>query len=337
MVKNAVNSLASIEQPMLDAIVASPRDDGPRLVYADFLMERQDPRGDFIRMQCDSAALPLGHRRNELERRAAELLHHHKAKWAPGGLEWRFVRGFPATVKLAASVLQTHASLLESVPTFEGLELNFHGVTEALAAAWVRQFKLPVFQRCRSLRLTWHVPVTVVLALTEQAWLSKLESLQISWVSLGPPAWKALGECAPVRNVKTLDLGLSGATDETFVELSAQPWPRVERLRLSNNQLGTRTCEVLARSNAWSSVKHLDLSWNRVGKKGGAVLAASPLISQLETLDFSHDQVGDETCIAIALAQPTNLKWLGLTQSRVSERGLVPLSRALPDLDVRTH
>lgn len=322
---------------MLDAIFASPREDGPRLVYADFLMERQDPRGDFIRMQCDAAALPLSHQRNELERRAAELLHHHKAKWAPGGLEWRFVRGFPTTVKLAAAVLQTHAPLLESVPTFEGLELNFHGVTEALAAAWVRQFRLPVFQRCRSLRLTWHVPVTVVLALTEQAWLPKLESLQVSWVSLGPPAWKALGACAALRGLKTLDLGLSGATDETFDELSALPWPSVQRLRLSNNQLGTRTCEVLARSKAWSGVKHLDLSWNRVGKKGGAALAASELISKLETLDFSHDQVGDETCVALALAQPKSLKWLGLTQSRVSERGLVALSRAMPELVVRTH
>jgi len=106
---------------------------------------------------------------------------------------------------------------------------------------------------------------------------------------------------------------------------------------LSNNQLGTRTCEVLARSKAWSGVEHLDLSWNRVGKKGGAALAASELISQLETLDFSHDQVGDETCVALALAQPKRLKWLGLTQSRVSERGLVALSRAMPELVVRTH
>jgi uncharacterized protein (TIGR02996 family) len=322
---------------MLDAIFAAPREDGPRLVYADFLMEQQDPRGDFIRMQCDAAALPVGPQRNELEQRAAELLHHHKATWAPGGLEWRFVRGFPATVKLAASVLQANAALLESVPTFEGLELNFHGVTEALAAVWVRQFRLPVFQRCRSLRLTWHVPATVVLALTEQAWLSKLESLQVSWVSLGPPAWKALGECTALRNLKTLDLGLSGATDETFVELSALPWPWVQKLRLSNNQLGTRTCEVLARSKAWSGVKHLDLSWNRVGKRGGAALAASELISHLETLDFSHDQVGDETCVALALAQPKRLKWLGLTQSRVSERGLVALSRAMPELVVRTQ
>src|SRR5262249_51734963 len=43
----------------LQAILAAPEDDTPRLVYADWLEERGDPRGEFIRIQCELAAMNL--------------------------------------------------------------------------------------------------------------------------------------------------------------------------------------------------------------------------------------------------------------------------------------
>src|SRR5438045_2176597 len=41
--------------PFLRAIWDTPHDDGPRLIYADWLEERGDPRGEFIRVQCELA------------------------------------------------------------------------------------------------------------------------------------------------------------------------------------------------------------------------------------------------------------------------------------------
>jgi len=38
-------------RPFIDTILERPDDDGPRLVYADWLEERGDPRGEFIRLQ----------------------------------------------------------------------------------------------------------------------------------------------------------------------------------------------------------------------------------------------------------------------------------------------
>ena len=44
---------------LLEAIRASPDDDAPRLVYADWLEEHGDqPRAEFIRVQCALARLP---------------------------------------------------------------------------------------------------------------------------------------------------------------------------------------------------------------------------------------------------------------------------------------
>ena len=37
---------------LLDAVLADPTDIQARLVYADFLVERGDPRGEFIHVQC---------------------------------------------------------------------------------------------------------------------------------------------------------------------------------------------------------------------------------------------------------------------------------------------
>ena len=40
------------DDAFLQAIIENPDDDAPRLLYADWLEERGDPRGEFIRVQC---------------------------------------------------------------------------------------------------------------------------------------------------------------------------------------------------------------------------------------------------------------------------------------------
>ena len=75
----------------------SPDDDRPRLVYADWLLARGDPRGELIQIQCARAG--QGYRaRPDLQRRELELLREHGERWlAEVGLEEHegaFRRGF---------------------------------------------------------------------------------------------------------------------------------------------------------------------------------------------------------------------------------------------------
>jgi uncharacterized protein (TIGR02996 family) len=51
---------AMSEQAFLRAIVENPEDDALRLIFADWLDERDDPRAAFIRTQCQLARLPPG-------------------------------------------------------------------------------------------------------------------------------------------------------------------------------------------------------------------------------------------------------------------------------------
>jgi uncharacterized protein (TIGR02996 family) len=48
----------SAEEAFRQAIIADPTDDSPRLIYADWLEERGDPRGEFLRAQTALARMP---------------------------------------------------------------------------------------------------------------------------------------------------------------------------------------------------------------------------------------------------------------------------------------
>src|SRR5262245_58437145 len=96
--RDAGDSLMTREE-FLQAIQENPRDDQVRLVFADWLEERGDPRGEFIRAQfavlddnLDSA------RCKELTLRMHELRDEHEAEWlGPLGdlvSEYTFRRGF---------------------------------------------------------------------------------------------------------------------------------------------------------------------------------------------------------------------------------------------------
>ena len=91
------------EQALLAAVWAAPDDDGPRLVYADFLQEQGDPRGEFIALQCAKSLDVAG------RKRMRELEREHKHKWLgplePAILETRpmaFERGFLAKCVVCA-------------------------------------------------------------------------------------------------------------------------------------------------------------------------------------------------------------------------------------------
>jgi uncharacterized protein (TIGR02996 family) len=67
------------DSALLAAIVANPDDDAPRSVYADFLQERVDPRGEFSALELAHAA---GHVTRERLLRERELIAQHGTTWA---------------------------------------------------------------------------------------------------------------------------------------------------------------------------------------------------------------------------------------------------------------
>jgi uncharacterized protein (TIGR02996 family) len=73
------------EAPFLAAIQADPDDQAPRLIYADWLEERGDPRGELIRIEEEMRALPVfSDRYWQLKPRRNELREHTPPDWLEG-------------------------------------------------------------------------------------------------------------------------------------------------------------------------------------------------------------------------------------------------------------
>jgi uncharacterized protein (TIGR02996 family) len=145
-----------VTDDLLDAVLAAPDDDGPRLVYADWLEERGDAdRAEFIRVQLRLAQSPtLADRARE-----AALLHTHAAKWlaplrAKGeplhhNLHARFAQGFVEVVWMPADLFLKRAeSLLRRAPV---RELR---VTRATMTEFHHLLAFPPTARLRTLDLS---------------------------------------------------------------------------------------------------------------------------------------------------------------------------------------
>jgi carbon storage regulator len=84
------------EAAFFQAIAADPGDEDIRLVFADWLEERGDPLGEFLRTQCRLASLPLGNSdRQGLEKRSQVLWAKHGTAWRASlpGVLWSFSSG----------------------------------------------------------------------------------------------------------------------------------------------------------------------------------------------------------------------------------------------------
>jgi uncharacterized protein (TIGR02996 family) len=106
------------DRAFLDDVAAHPEDDGPRLVYADWLDDNGQPhRAELIRIQCRLATMGENDpERLDLEYREADLLCVHARQWEAALPAWvlgqyAFRRGFPDRISLTAS------ELLRSGPT----------------------------------------------------------------------------------------------------------------------------------------------------------------------------------------------------------------------------
>jgi uncharacterized protein (TIGR02996 family) len=135
----------SQEEMLLAEIVENPDDDMPRLIYADWLEERGDPRAEFIRVQCElvnpGSQVPM----SELQRTERRLIAAHRAEWLDQlgmPLMWYdFRRGFveDAVVRAAAFIWQ-QGRLLEVSP-IRHLRIHLTDIEQAAAFARIASLR----------------------------------------------------------------------------------------------------------------------------------------------------------------------------------------------------
>jgi uncharacterized protein (TIGR02996 family) len=167
-----------IEAALLDAIYERPDDDAPRWIYTDYLLERGDPRGEFMVLQLLRRRRPL----TPDELRAERLLFRHATDWVPREIAkktlrstWRFERGFLARCHLRPSEQPTGSPqrghpAWRTVHTLQSSGSGF-GANRVLFA--------PALDELRHLALGWG-PILESF-LRDRAPMPELETFGFTW------------------------------------------------------------------------------------------------------------------------------------------------------------
>lgn len=305
------------EESFVAHIRANPLDEVPRLIYADYLEDRGDPRGEFIRIQCELARREVGDPdRLGLVAREQELLEAHAESWlAPlrklgaMGISARcFRRGLIERVRMEADrFLANCGPLCAAAPALYGVELRHVGpVMDSLAS-----LRLPGQIGCLDMSSNRLRPEHIT-PLKKTPWAGQIDELRLAFNELG---------------------------DAGAMELASIPWTRLRLLAVGRNGMGSRSAGAIA---ALPDLRSLSMPLNPLGPEGAAHLAGSPPLGNLEDLDLAATEIQSRGALALARSSGLkSLKRLNLRANRIEESALRELALVCPwkltHLDLRSN
>jgi uncharacterized protein (TIGR02996 family) len=211
----------------LNAVVADPDADAPRLVFADWLQESGEPvhagRAEFIRSQVAYARLgPRDSARWALLRREFELLAVHRDAWEGplrqlGLTGWTFRRGFVEDVVLSGvAFVQSAEELFASAPV-RRVKLTAPLGPAARVAARRELARVRALDVC-SLQIGDGQGVVLL----RSPHLNGLEELLARWNRLGPKSLEALLAAGRFPNLALVDISYNDITGGTVRRVPAE-------------------------------------------------------------------------------------------------------------------
>lgn len=240
------------EAAFLQAILAAPDDDAPRLVYADWLEERTDPKGEFIRLQCAHARKwheaiwisgdPDNERMEALEREYGD-------RWLQGmprplDVRWHLWRGLPGRVEVFSwQIFRKYADRMFRVAPVEYVTFACLSLVGARALA-----RSPYLERIRVLDLAYGGirKIGALQALLTAPSLQKLRTLRLFHGGIGDAVAVALANCPYLRGLKLLTLYSSYIDDAGALAIARSPYlGSVEFIDLSRNGFGEEAEQAL--------------------------------------------------------------------------------------------
>ena len=316
------------EEAFLQSVLDDPLSDTPRLVFADWLEDHDQPaRAAFIRAQCrlvtldedDPARLALRRDESAYLPRARELL----GEKGPGRLPaWVlrehlvFERGFPARLQTTANRFVKGADALMRAAPIQHLTLgNAIHCPEALAAcsylARIRSLDLP--------RGGLSGEEMEVLAASRQ--LAGLTRLGLRENRAGIEGGTVLADSATLAGLRSLDLAGNLLFDRGTEALAASKYlTRLESLDLGHCLVGPRGVVALAGSSNLTGLHELNLAINRIGDRGAETLARSPHLEKLVRLNVSANHLTKAGARALLTSTAlTSLARLDLTRAALDD------------------
>jgi uncharacterized protein (TIGR02996 family) len=307
-------------------ICANPDEPGPYLVYADWLQQRGDPRGDLITVQAQLADAP---RKKELLDAEKKLLDAHRAYFVPPALdaalrlpkrggtrcEVTWNHGFFAHVRLAKPA--TPAAQDIHLGTVAQAVLG-HPSARFLRSLAIGPLGTPVYD---------YAPIIKAIArqkhpLLDEIHIGDFTSSDNELVSTTAGNVAALFRVAPAMRKLTIKAGVRVRFDGkiahaklrelsvTTLYLAAKETqglfdarlPALERLSLVTEglEIDAAQREKLTEGFLWPALRHLTLRGMRASNVNALfdVLVESPLTARLASLDIGLDAAAMKKLVA---------------------------------------
>ncbi len=349
-------------EALYSAILASPDDDTLRLIYADALEEGGEAeRAAFIRSQIEDSHVPEYEpgaiRRAHIEQDyQTAALSESQLPQLPEGLRWApnpFRRGFPAAVQTEdADAFLQHAADLFSLAPVESLELTVARLPEVQRFArspWHnRLVRLSIaqglgrhaaggllgatdYQRLREL----HIGAGLSTPSTTSSIVRSRTFRQLTALSCrddgggGRTVVNELVQLSDPPNLKTLDLSGNRLSDGPLRQLlAASTLKTIEKLDLSENNLGAVSTAILARAEL-PQLRSLQLNRTRPEEDGVRELASAKFLRRLRSLSLGGNHLHWSAAESLAASEGVaNLSVLDLRENRLGDFGAAALAQS---------
>jgi len=345
------------------AICQCPEDLTPRLIYADWLDERDDAishaHAEFIRLQVESIDIcensPSGQR---LRLRQRDLLKAHGDDWIRrtancegsssndrGCLSvihgWHFNRGFIEAITIEAEEFLRHGE--ELVRRFPLTQIRFrlqrsdrNTITKLSESEYLQNLTAIEFEPVRYGESgLGNLGLRTIL---QSSHLHQIRRLHLDRQNLTNHAIRLLIEWPGLLNLQRLDLSRNQQHNDTqdgmdgdgiAQLLGTQRLRNLEWLKLDQIPIGIVGVDAFTVAGRLDKLRSLSLERCRIGSHGVQTIAQSPALPQLTTLDLRGNQVGVRGVQALAASLTLrSLETIDLSSNRISDAGVVALARS---------
>jgi uncharacterized protein (TIGR02996 family) len=324
-------------EPFYAAIRAAPDDDLPRLVFADWLEEHDQPeQAEYIRLTCAAAREPDGERKRVVQARADELFRAHRDEWFGPLLatfkHHRIDRGFITSIAAGSPIpLAAHdRELTRFAPCLAQL------VTAGIGADAGVVLALEVARRVTHLLLNRVAPVSLD-SLAAHVELPNLTELYV-WTNGLHRLSEGVRftEWGLLRTVPALQLsigfGATGGSDPSLVRMTPTRELLERHLDLPNLRafrLWGITEPIALALTRWPRLQQLvELNLHNccVAEDALPILLPELRSANLQVLRLNSNVLSDDAAAEIADHRlPPSLRELHLDRNRIGDRGAAAL------------
>lgn len=323
-------------QNFLDAIIEEPEEDAHRLVYADYLEELGDDRGEFIRLQCQRLEyVPHTEEYKRCKRQEDKLLSKYGKRWikelgAPAGKKHEFDRGFIRHVELRATqFLKEGPSLLQKAP-LELVRLPYlkgqvqklvdAGLLERLRGIDLSSLKLPFEQlelllrsmprliRLRADNSSNPVDQDFAKAIFASPASEHIQHLQLANSRIEPSFYNVMASHHGLPSLKSLTFGnamLGGPRPKKFKQMD---WSGFERLQVR----GTIRVADMQEMVHMAPLKFIDFRYGTMPERGLKAMIEGGVFEQAERIVLRGTQLSEKTLLALVQSPMPECQYLEL-------------------------